>query len=231
MLRNKEYNELVNTFTEVLSPEEARFFSNPARLRTVLRLIKKWTNNDIKVINIACGPFVLDFHLETMGFKDIIAIDSDTRLKRIYLELSLKNVLEHTSFENRAITKGAFPNGVHDVGLVVLNDALFFASVDLWGLLPEINRIIMKGGVFIFDVWSLEFYKTFRLIYDRVYPQYQDYRKYAVKEVTAKLKESGFELREIVPYFGHTTRRRFSQELIWYTIHQVNTIYFVAEKT
>jgi SAM-dependent methyltransferase len=223
------YSELFNTIQMTLSAEQRNYYCNFARLSTVFNLIKKYISENARVVDLACGSFIIDFLLESQGYNSITAIDREQCHQEVYQQLRGKNLLLHTRFYQNDLTN--YLQSTEDkADLVLLNDASFFPGFTLPEIVPRIGRVLTAGGYFIFDVWNLEFYQKLHAAYNLLYPQYRQYRKYRISEITQILNESGFEIEEITPHFSYKLMLRLSQKAAWYISRQSNTVYFVARR-
>jgi SAM-dependent methyltransferase len=222
-------HKLTDALREILPAKQAKFFCDFARLETVTGLIGKYASRTGLVLDLGCGMFALDYWLEKRGHVNIIGIDRNPQVKGVFEKLRAESLLNNTRFIEGNLADCQTATGA-SVDLVILNDALFYRDANIGALLSPIYQILIPGGYFIFDIWDAHFPEKTRPFYQLLFPQYRNYKRFAVSEVESDLRQSGFKVIEQIPRFSNKPIPRLIEQLLWKTFRASNSRYFVARK-
>lgn len=219
--RRKRYEELLFAHLADRDDAEIRFFVN-ARRFDVMRHTLGESLAGKTVLNIASGPFAMEFYLSP-DCAHIDSIDIDACLAPLHAQLVEEGLIAPSSFEICDVM--AFePKRQYDV--IVVNDMFYTKHVDFYAVMEKYAPFLKPGGQLYFDIldrragplWSL-FNKDGR------------YRRYDMADVHATLQRHGFAVEASLPSLGiKGGLDRMIRSLLWHTAGVANNIIFLCRK-
>jgi SAM-dependent methyltransferase len=202
---------------------EIDFFVNPRRMDMLERL----AGNALRapgadVLNVACGPFALEFYLG-LEAAHITSFDREERLLPLHRELTSRRMISPSDF--RVADVYTFKTQkMFDV--VLINDLFYSRYVDFYALLPKYAAMVKPGGLLYFDIQD----KRAGPIW-RAFGKDAQFRRYDLDDVARVVREAGFAIEARVPALGIKGGADGAvRKAMWSVAGLANSYVFVARK-
>ena len=146
----------------------------------IMKLMKKLNiSSSQKILEIGCSGGAMIKRLDKAGFKDIVGIDISRDAINLCKKKGIKNVLVMDA------KKTNFSDGQFDA--IISSDILEHIEDD-WAALKNWNRILKNNGKLVL------FVPAFKSLWSEHDAINHHHRRYSKKELTTKLRKSGFYL-------------------------------------
>lgn len=203
--------------------KEINFFVNGRRFAQLERLIgRELTGPGCRVLNVASGPFALEFYLGLNG-RSVVSFDREPRLKPLHHELEASGLIGPSRFSVASAEEFMPP---HAFDAVVINDLFYSKFVDFYDLIPRYIACLAPGGLIYFDIQDERAGPIWR-----AFGKDGEFRRYDLKSVERVLGDAGLRIEAIEPGLGikggidGIVRRG-----LWRTTSIANSFVFVARK-
>lgn len=219
--RESRYRALLFKHMAGREPGEIAFFVNPRRFAIFSELAGAALHrSDMRVLNVACGPFALEFYALT-GKPDITAIDIDPVLEDLHADLVRHDLIAPTHFVAGDVM-GFKTDEQFD--LVVINDLFYTKYVDFFAVIDKYAGLVKPGGMLYFDILDRRAGALWRL-----FNKDSRYRRYDMDAVRRELARHGFDIRAERPSLGIKGGADFMvRSALWRLFGLANNIIFSA---
>ncbi len=201
---------------------EVEFFVNARRFDILRRTLGPHLQ-DADILNIASGPFALEFYVAPAA-ASIDSFDVDTALSALKDELQSRGLIGHSTFVIADVMQYEPPRR-YDV--IIINDLFYTKHVDFHAVIARYARHLKPGGRIYFDildkragpVWTA-FGKDAR------------YRRYDMQDVRDTLRKHGLSVEATIPSMGIKGGvDGLVRRLMWKVSTIANNFIFVAKRS
>ncbi len=225
-------HEFLDLFRKILEknlskdfPGIVEFFSNTHRLDIMRRLMRQYFHcGEGTVLNIGSGVFATELFVDELSKCRFVSFDYTRDFAKIFPILRKEGKLGKTSFFIGDALNAEFKEEVFDI--VLMHDLLYENALNLTPLLNKYDAYIRPGGLIFLDVMDIRARRLWKLL-----GREKEYHRYNIPDVLNLLRESGYEVLEVVPNLG--AQKGFPKVLraiFWYTLGIVNSHAIIARK-
>ena len=171
---------------------EVEFFINGRRF-DILRDTLGCHLKGADILNVACGPFALEFYVAPEA-ASIDSFDVDDALSPLHAELCARGLVQRSTFQV-ADVMAYEPQRSYDV--IIINDLFYTKYVDFYAIVEKYVRHLKPGGRLYFDILD-----------ERAGPIWaafgrdERYRRYDLKDVGRTLNGHGLSVEALIPSMG-----------------------------
>lgn len=221
--REDRYRELLLRHLAGRELKEILFFVNARRFHALDRSIGALLRrDDVSVLNVAGGPFALEFYLE--GRKaTVTSIDLDPALPALHDALRTEGLVPGSSHAECDVL--AY-EPAEPFDLIIINDLFYSPMVDFGAVFEKYRQYLKPQGVLYFDILD----ERASLLW-RAFNKDARFRRYAMTEVRETLGQAGFVIEREEPWFGvKSGPDRLVRKLMWRVLGIANNIVFTARR-
>lgn len=217
----EQYAHALHRHLAGLPAPEIDFFINPRRVGMIARLIGHELKPGADILNVACGPFAIEFYLKPAGCR-IEAFDREERLAALHKELTGRGLIDAGTFSvcdvNRYRSERLFD-------VVLINDVFYSRGLDFYELIGRYIARVKPGGLIYFDIQDMRAGPLWRLFGK------DTNRRYDLARVAGALESAGLEIIAKEPALGiKGGLDGIVRRLLWRVAGLANSFVFVARK-
>jgi SAM-dependent methyltransferase len=195
-------DNLINKIDFNNADEKFYFTFHLSRYKYIIQLLKKYTNQKSKILDVGGYPFHLMYYIDTYISHNIISLDFNTKTDRTFIKKNNLNIKKCN------IEQDMFPIKKSTMDIIILSEVFEHLGCNPLFTLKEIYRTLSSDGVFIITTPNLYSLKNIFLLFigrgiNNPYTEYiklEQYgymghiREYSKYELTNLLQKMNFKI-------------------------------------